>query len=130
MKKGHVFYSLLKAIIVLHFISAILLLPIVSNAQSESEKGLPFITNYLPKDYKSATQNWSVIEADNGMMYFGNGSGVMEYDGVKWRLINLGGTNTSRALDKDKKGVFIMAHLPILDTWHPIVWVLTKPGHY
>ena len=104
MKKGHVFYSLLKAIIVLHFISAILLLPIVSNAQSESEKGLPFITNYLPKDYKSATQNWSVIEADNGMMYFGNGSGVMEYDGVKWRLINLGGTNTSRALDKDKKG--------------------------
>ena len=87
------------------FIAGFLLLPAsVLLAQEESEKGLPFITNYLPKEYKSATQNWSVVEADNGMMYFGNGAGVLEYDGVKWRLINLGGTNVSRALDKDKKG--------------------------
>ncbi len=104
MRKDTVFYNLLRPIIVLHFISAILLLPSITNAQSESEKGLPFITNYMPKEYKSATQNWSVIEADNGMMYFGNGSGVLEYDGVKWRLINVGGTNTSRALAQDKMG--------------------------
>ena len=80
MKKGPVFYSLLKAIIVLHFISAILLLPIVSNAQSDSEKGLPFITNYSPKNYKAFPQIWSVLEDESGIMYFGTQNDLLEYD--------------------------------------------------
>jgi len=100
MRKDKVFYKLFITSVCL----LIILLPKIANAQSELEKGLPFITNYQANEYKSATQNWAVMEADNGMMYFGNGSGVLEYDGVKWRLINLGGTNTSRALAKDKKG--------------------------
>ena len=100
MRKDNVFYKLLIAIIG----SLALCSPQVMHAQSEAEKGLPFITNYMPKEYKSASQNWSVLEADNGMMYFGNGSGVLEYDGVKWRLINVGGTSVSRALEQDKKG--------------------------
>ncbi|HEY5771993.1 MAG TPA: GAF domain-containing protein, partial [Chitinophagaceae bacterium] len=110
MKKGYVFYSLLKAIIVLHFISAILLLPIVSNAQSESEKGLPFITNYSPKIYKAFPQIWSVLEDESGIMYFGTQNDLLEYDGVKWRKIkfrdstgaNLG--TVIRSMAKNNKG--------------------------
>jgi len=110
MKKGYVFYSLLKAIIVLHFISAILLLPIVSNAQSESEKGLPFITNYSPKNYKAFPQIWSVLEDESGIMYFGTQNDLLEYDGVKWRKIkfkdstgaNLG--TVIRSMAKNNKG--------------------------
>jgi hypothetical protein len=56
-------------------------------AQNESEKGLPFITNYLPKDYKALPQTWSVTEDDRGIMYFGVQGGILEYDGVKWRKV-------------------------------------------
>src|SRR4030095_14874583 len=110
MKKGPVFYNLLKAIIVLHFINAVLLLPFISNAQSESEKGLPFITNYSPKSYKAFPQVWSVLEDESGVMYFGTQNDLLEYDGVKWRKIkfrdstgaNLG--TVIRSMAKNNKG--------------------------
>jgi K+-sensing histidine kinase KdpD/CheY-like chemotaxis protein len=56
-------------------------------AQTESEKGLPFITNYLPKTYKALPQTWSVTEDNRGIMYFGVQGGILEYDGVKWRKV-------------------------------------------
>lgn len=54
----------------------------------ESETGLPFIQNFSPKDYRNAhAQNWAVLQDERGIMYFGNSLGVLEYDGVDWRLI-------------------------------------------
>src|SRR5258705_463146 len=85
MKKDHVFCNLPKAIILLHFIIAVILLPCIINAQSESEKGLPFITNYSPKSYKAFPQVWSILEDESGIMYFGSQNDLLEYDGVKWR---------------------------------------------
>ena len=110
MKKDTVFSNLLRPKILLHFISAILLFPDISNAQSESEKGLPFITNYSPKSYKAFPQVWSVLEDESGIMYFGTQNDLLEYDGVKWRKIkfkdstgaNLG--TVIRSMAKNKKG--------------------------
>jgi len=110
MKKDNVFYNLLKAIALLHFISAIFLFPQITNAQSESEKGLPFITNYSPKSYKAFPQVWSVLEDESGIMYFGTQNDLLEYDGVKWRKIkfrdstgaNLG--TVIRSMAKNKNG--------------------------
>jgi len=110
MKKDNVFYNLLKAIALLHFISAIFLFPQITNAQSESEKGLPFITNYSPKNYKAFPQIWSVLEDESGIMYFGTQNDLLEYDGVKWRKIkfkdstgaNLG--TVIRSMAKNNKG--------------------------
>ncbi|HEV8273010.1 MAG TPA: GAF domain-containing protein [Chitinophagaceae bacterium] len=87
MKKDNVFYNLFKATILLPLVSAILVLPNITNAQSESEKGLPFITNYSPKSYKAFPQVWSVLEDESGVMYFGTQNDLLEYDGVKWRKI-------------------------------------------
>ncbi|MEJ2636667.1 MAG: ATP-binding protein, partial [Calditrichia bacterium] len=56
-------------------------------AQSHNEAGRPFITNYSPKDYGSHPQNWSIVQDKRGVMYFANGTGVLEYDGISWRLI-------------------------------------------
>src|SRR6266496_2451322 len=81
-----------------------LLLPLSIIAQSGAEKGLPFITNYFAKDYQASPQNWSIIEDDRGMMYFGNSNGLLEYDGVKWRLITWGVNSIVRSLSKDKNG--------------------------
>ena len=74
-------------------------------AQKESEKGLPFITNYLPKTYKALPQTWSVIEDNRGIMYFGVQTGILEYDGVKWRKVIFKiPPAVIRALAKDEKG--------------------------
>ncbi|MEP7108183.1 MAG: GAF domain-containing protein [Ferruginibacter sp.] len=74
------------------------------NARTRSEKGHPFIINYKAKEYKATRTNWTVLENDDGMMYFGNFNGILEYDGVKWRKINPGGNKTVRCLAKDKTG--------------------------
>ncbi len=110
MKKDNVFYNLFKAIALLQFIAAIFLFPQFTNAQSESEKGLPFITNYSPKNYKAFPQVWSVLEDESGIMYFGTQNDLLEYDGVKWRKIkfrdstgaNLG--TVIRSMAKNKNG--------------------------
>lgn len=62
------------------------------------------IKNYLPKDYSANVQNWSVIQDKRGVMYFGNVSGVLEYDGASWRLIKVpNGVVRCLVMDKDGK---------------------------
>jgi signal transduction histidine kinase/DNA-binding response OmpR family regulator len=80
------------------------LIPLYVIAQQNTEKGFPFIINYLPKDYGASPQNWAIIEDDRGIMYFGNSYGLLEYDGVKWRLLVSGPTSIIRSLTKDKNG--------------------------
>ena len=107
MKKDTVFCHLLRSIILLHFISAVFLFPCITNAQSESEKGLPFISNYHPNIYRAYPQNWSIIEDNRGTMYFGNQGYILEYNGVRWRKIPIPTTlttSTSRTMVKDKNG--------------------------
>ncbi len=84
------------------FLISNLILP--QEQQIENEFGYPLITNYTPKDYSANVQNWSIIQDKNGIMYFGNVSGVLEYDGVKWRLIEVP-NNIVRCLAIDSEGV-------------------------
>jgi hypothetical protein len=80
-------------------------LPLIGFGQNEAEKGLPFITNYLPKNYKALPQTWCVAEDNRGIMYFGIQNGILEYDGVKWRKVIFKNMPVvTRALVKDKRG--------------------------
>ena len=85
----------------------ILFLPVIVIAQPTGEKGLPFITNYLPKTYKALPQTWCIIEDDRGIMYFGIQNYMLEYDGVKWRKLTIPGVSSSpvvRSMAKFKDG--------------------------
>src|SRR5215218_10022317 len=75
-------------------------------AQPESERGLPFIVNYSPKTFNGLPQVWSVQEDDRGIMYFGSGNCLLEYDGNKWAKIpfNNNASGSARAMAKDKDG--------------------------
>lgn len=75
-----------------------------SSAQNVSEKGLPFITNYQAKEYQAHPQNWAITQDNDGIMYIGNSICLLEYDGVKWRNINLGTNKVIRSLINDKNG--------------------------
>ncbi|MBZ4034080.1 ABC transporter substrate-binding protein [Flavobacterium sp. 17A] len=49
--------------------------------------GVPFITNYNPKAYKAASENWDVLQDSKGMMFFANHFGIMQFDGVRWGIV-------------------------------------------
>ena len=61
-------------------------------------QGLPFITNYTPKEYGAEAQNWSFAQSENGLLYVGNSGGVLEFDGRSWRLIRLTDNSACLAL--------------------------------
>lgn len=69
-----------------------------------NELGKPILTAWLPKDYGAGPSNWAIVQDDRGVMYFGNETGILEYDGVSWRLIQFPNKNVCRSLAKDANG--------------------------
>ena len=60
----------------------------------KAQVGKPFIHNYTSKEYKAHVQNWSLAQDARGVMYIGNGDGVLEFDGTNWRILPIDGKNT------------------------------------
>ncbi len=58
----------------------------VCTAQDFTQSGSQNIINYSPKEYGAYQQNWAITQDKRGIMYFGNGSGLLEFDGATWRL--------------------------------------------
>ena len=80
----------------------------IVSAQTDSETGLPFITNYSAKTFKALPQIWCVQEDGQGIMYFGAQNYILQYDGVKWRKIGFKINSAStvvRSMTKNKNGV-------------------------
>jgi len=46
----------------------------------------PHVVNLYREKYQASNKNWSIDQDDHGIMYFGNDTGLLEYDGIKWRL--------------------------------------------
>ena len=70
----------------LPFFLIILLLAGGSIPAKSQRFGLPGIQNYARSEYKGGTQNWSLAQAGNGMMYFANNDGLVEFDGAHWSI--------------------------------------------
>ena len=62
------------------------------------------IRNFLPSTYQANPQNWGIVEDNRGILYFGNTSGVLEFDGTRWRLIKLPNGRGAFALGKAADG--------------------------
>ena len=75
------------------------------NALLPDEEGLPFFMSfYSPQDYQAQPQNWAFAQDKRGVIYVANNNGVLEYDGVSWRLIRTPTNTIVRSLDTDKQG--------------------------
>jgi len=80
-------------------------------AQTGKEKGMPFVTNYAPAVYNASAVNWSVMQDNNGIMYFGQSEGnnpstILQYDGVNWYQIPSPATSLiTRCMKKDANGI-------------------------
>ncbi|EAY30573.1 SpoIIE family protein phosphatase [Microscilla marina] len=68
-------------------------------------KGLPFIKNYTTDDYHAHDQNWYIGQDKRGIIYVGNSSGLLEFDGVKWRLLEIPNKSTTRSVKMGQDGI-------------------------
>jgi signal transduction histidine kinase/ligand-binding sensor domain-containing protein len=69
-----------------------------SHPQATRDNGFPLIKNYSPKEYGGDIQNWAIEQDDNGVIYFGNNSGLLEYDGVNWKLNKIPNQSVIRSI--------------------------------
>ncbi len=65
---------------------------------------------YLQRDfesieYKAHPQNTTIVRDKRGIMYFSNFSGVLEYDGINWRLIPIENNSPTLSLGIDSLGI-------------------------
>ncbi len=67
----------------------------------------PPVVNYSTHDYGKDRnpEIYQVVQDHQGVLFFATGSGVLVFDGLKWRFIKVGYGNFVRALDVDKNGV-------------------------
>lgn len=88
----------------------VLLLSFRAFSQQYFEKGELTIRNYHQKEYKGSAQNFGIVQDKRGVMYFANNGGVLEYDGVSWRLIRLPNNSIVKTLAIDEQGrIFVGA---------------------
>jgi len=76
-----------------------LILPAVQ-LMGQEQVGRPAINNYTYQEYEAGPVNWWALEDNDGIMYFANGAGVLQYDGVNWNTITM--KVSARCLTKDK----------------------------
>lgn len=70
----------------------------IPESDAANEVGLPFVRHYTPREYGEAGQNWTLAQDADGLMYAGNNHGVLQYDGVRWRLIRVDNRSAVRSL--------------------------------
>ncbi|HTA83292.1 MAG TPA: SpoIIE family protein phosphatase [Bacteroidia bacterium] len=73
--------------------------------QKQNETGMYNIRNYSAKEYNLVPQNFAVVQDARGVLYFGNNSGILEYDGHNWDTIMTQEELPIHSLTIDSKGV-------------------------
>jgi class 3 adenylate cyclase len=80
-----------------------------ARAAINSDTGSFQFHNYTVKDFNASPQGWAMVEDRRGVMYIGNTNGVLEFDGVNWRLLPLTSGAGAQALAIDSSGTVFVA---------------------
>lgn len=67
----------------------ILLIWFIATVSSTAFADKANVVNFYRSDYQAANKNWSIAQDSLGVMYFGNDNGLLEFDGIRWRLYTL-----------------------------------------
>ena len=66
--------------------------------------GVPEIINIHRWEYGADSQNWDIIEDDQGSIYLGNNAGVLKFNGEYWQVFPVENRSIVRSLRKGKEG--------------------------
>jgi len=69
----------------------------IVSAQALKDQATPFITNYKRTEIFDS-QYWSAVQDHRGIMYFGVNAGIVEFDGINYKLIKTPTGNVIRTL--------------------------------
>jgi DNA-binding CsgD family transcriptional regulator len=74
--------------------------------------GVPAIQNIERVAYNAGTQNWSVEQGSNGVIYFGNNEGMLLFDGQFWKLLKVPNGSNVRSVyfSNNQQRLFIGAY--------------------
>ena len=61
----------------------------------------PVVKNFSKSDYLADNQNWSVTSDSAGNVFFANNKGLLEFDGVSWKLYPIPNGNIIRCVSID-----------------------------
>lgn len=83
-----------------HFKKLFVLIPLLLfiTVSSVSQDNKPHIINLYKENYKADNKNWSIDQDEQGIMYFGNNIGLLEFDGIEWKLNQLPGSQIVRSV--------------------------------
>ena len=70
---------------ILRLIPLFLLLLITPNLQASDYQN-PVVKNFSKSEYNADNQNWAVAEDSIGNVYFANNRGLLEFNGISWKL--------------------------------------------
>lgn len=65
------------------------------------EAGRPLLETFAVRDYGAHAQNWALLQDARGVLYVGNGDGVLEFDGRQWRRLPVANRTMVRSLAID-----------------------------
>jgi ligand-binding sensor domain-containing protein/DNA-binding CsgD family transcriptional regulator len=51
--------------------------------------GIAYVKNFTKSMYKCHPKNMAIAQDKKGIMYFGNGDGLLQFDGVNWNLLRM-----------------------------------------
>lgn len=58
----------------------------------------PHVVNLYREKYRADNKNWSIGQDERGVIYFGNDIGLLEFDGIEWKLTQKPNTPVIRSL--------------------------------
>jgi len=63
--------------------------------------GIPPVWNFSKKNYLAGTQNWDATQDQNGVMYWANNEGLLQYDGTNWHCFPVSNRTVVRSVRYD-----------------------------
>jgi len=83
------------------------------------ERGKIFSRYFSIVDYKASEQNWDLGQDKNGIMYFGNQDGMLQYDGTHWEKFLLPNRSAVRSLEIAESGHILVGGFDELGYFAP-----------
>jgi DNA-binding CsgD family transcriptional regulator len=82
----------------------LLLLSALAGQTVGQSNGTPFTLNYRKAVYRGGTQTWDIAQGADGVMYFANNNGLLEFDGHEWRLTPVSNQTILRSIAQGQDG--------------------------
>lgn len=91
----------------------------VVQANQYRQIGLPVTQTFGLKEHGGSDQNWFLIQAENGFIYSGSGSGIIEWDGEKWHSYETPNGSRIRSLSHWRDGHIYAGTIDDIGSYRP-----------